>query len=92
MLERLDTKGCFECLARSQTDADGRVKDLLPPEPRPLPGTYRMTFDTGAYFAALGVEGFYPSVAITFVLRAPAEHHHVPLLLSPYGFSTYRGS
>jgi 5-hydroxyisourate hydrolase len=55
-------------------------------------GTYRLVFDTGAYFQALGVAGFYPEVVVVFEVRDPAEHHHVPLLLSPYGYSTYRGS
>ncbi|MRG97330.1 hydroxyisourate hydrolase [Polyangium spumosum] len=92
VLERLEDSGEAVVLGRGETDADGRLRDLLPPEPRPKPGTYRITFDTGAYFAAHGTTGFYPSVAITFHLRAPEEHHHVPLLLNPYGFSTYRGS
>lgn len=91
-LERLSDTGEATLLARGTTDADGRLRDLLPPEPRPQAGAYRITFDTGAYYRALGVEGFYPSVAITFVVRAPEEHHHVPLLLNPFGFSTYRGS
>jgi 5-hydroxyisourate hydrolase len=92
VLERLDDAGEAVVLGRGKTDADGRLRDLLPSEPRPKAGTYRITFDTGAYFAAQGTTGFYPTVSITFVLRAPEEHHHVPLLLNPYGFSTYRGS
>ena len=91
-LERLSEAGESTVLARGVTDADGRLRDLLPPEPRPAAGIYRLTFETGAYYIALGVEGFYPSVAVTFLLRAPEEHHHVPLLLNPFGFSTYRGS
>lgn len=55
-------------------------------------GTYRLTFDTGAYFHAVGVEPFFPEVAVVFELRDPHQHHHVPLLLSPFGYSTYRGS
>ena len=51
-----------------------------------------MTFDTGAYFRAWNVEGFYPEVAIVFEVPQPSPHHHVPLLLAPYGYSTYRGS
>lgn len=91
-LERLSDTGAAVVLARGVTDADGRIRDLLPAEPRPEAGMYRISFDTGAYYAALGVEGFYPSVTIVFHLRAPAEHHHIPLLLSPFGYSTYRGS
>ncbi len=73
------------------TDDDGRPGDLLggaPLEAR----TYRLTFETGAYFAASGRRAFYPRVEVTFEVTAPAEHHHVPLLLSPFGYSTYRGS
>ncbi|SLH60113.1 hydroxyisourate hydrolase [Mycobacteroides abscessus subsp. abscessus] len=55
------------------------------------PGTYRLVFDTGAYFAAQGTPTFYPEVAITFAVTEE-RHHHVPLLLSPFAFSTYRGS
>ena len=74
-----------------KTDDDGRLRDLLP-DSRLVPGAhYRLTFDTGAYFAAQSRESFYPEISITFVIRDPS-HHHVPLLLSPFGYSTYRGS
>ena len=56
------------------------------------PGVYRITFGTGAYFAARGSASFYPEVTITFEMTARDEHYHVPLLLSPYAYSTYRGS
>ena len=56
------------------------------------PGVYRITFGTGAYFTARGVPSFYPEVTITFEMTARDEHYHVPLLLSPYAYSTYRGS
>jgi 5-hydroxyisourate hydrolase len=76
---------------RGATDADGRLPDLLV---GPLEaGVYRLTFDTGAYFTAQGVEAFfYPLVTVVFEVRNSGQHHHVPLLLSPYGYSTYRGS
>ena len=74
------------------TNADGRVKDFLPPGTRLETGVYRLTFDTAEYFSAQRVTGFYPHVTITFEIQAPNEHYHVPLLLSPFGFSTYRGS
>jgi 5-hydroxyisourate hydrolase len=73
------------------TDADGRVKELIP-EGRLELGTYRITFDTGVYFAGQGVEGFYPEASVVFVVRDVAAHYHVPLLLSAFGYSTYRGS
>jgi 5-hydroxyisourate hydrolase len=70
-----------------RTDGDGRLRwDAELPQ-----GTYRLTFDTGGWFAAAGTEGFYPEVSIAFTVR-DSTHHHVPLLLSPYGYSTYRGS
>lgn len=83
--------GAFARVGGGSTDADGRIKDLVP-EGQLEAGTYRVTFDTGAYFAAAGVEGFYPEASIVFVVRDAAAHYHVPLLLSPYGYSTYRGS
>ena len=62
-------------------------------DPERLPsGRYRLRFDTGAYFAAIGTETFFPEVSLTFTLDATQEHYHVPLLLSPFAFSTYRGS
>jgi 5-hydroxyisourate hydrolase len=74
------------------TDADGRLRDLLPSGAPLAPGVYRLTFDTGAYFRGQGTEAFYPHVAIDFEIRDGAQHYHVPLLLSPFGYSTYRGS
>ena len=80
-------------LAEAVTDADGRAGSLGPER---LPsGTYHLTFDTGAYFAALGVDTFYPSVTVSIAVDStgePAPHYHVPLLLSPFAYSTYRGS
>jgi 5-hydroxyisourate hydrolase len=76
---------------RGQTDEDGRARELLGGAPLEA-ATYRLTFDTGAYFKAMGVEAFYPSVTVVFEVRHSGQHHHVPLLLSPYGYSTYRGS
>jgi 5-hydroxyisourate hydrolase len=79
-------------LGRGSTDADGRLRDLLPPGHVLAEGSYRLTFDTASYFAAQGTEGFYPEVSITFVVRDAGAHYHVPLLLNPYGYTTYRGS
>lgn len=81
----------YELLKSATTDADGRVKDLIP-EGQLENGDYRITFDTGAYFAAQSVEGFYPEAAIVFTVRDAKSHYHVPLLLSAHGYSTYRGS
>ena len=79
-------------VGRAVTDADGRARQLLPPE-RPLEaGTWRLTFDLGSWFAEQGIEAFYPEASIVFFVRDAGQHHHVPLLLSPFGYSTYRGS
>ena len=72
------------------TDHDGRVPDLS--RGRVEAGIYQLVFDTAAYFAASGQPGFYPEVVITFAVTDPQQHHHVPLLLSPFAYSTYRGS
>ena len=80
----------WQQLAAAVTDADGRIREFAVGEPL-APGEHRLVFDTGAYFAARGGDSFHPRVTVDFELRA-GEHHHVPLLLSPYGYSTYRGS
>ena len=79
-------------VSRAATDADGRVRELAPPGSGLGAGRYRLRFDTGTYFGALGVDAFYPEVSVVFVVADGAQHYHVPLLLSPYGYSTYRGS
>jgi 5-hydroxyisourate hydrolase len=72
------------------TDEDGRASDLVA---QPLAaGAYRLRFATGAYHAATGQDGFYPEVIVTFTVTPDRPHHHVPLLLAPYAYSTYRGS
>ena len=77
-------------LAEGVTDADGRVADLADDLPA---GDLRLRFDTGAWFAGQGVTAFYPEVVVTFTVGGSAgEHFHVPLLLNPFGYSTYRGS
>lgn len=78
-------------IGRGVTDADGRVRDLVAKDAFRA-GTYRLVFDTGTYFRGRGVSGFYPTVEIRFEVRQADEHYHVPLLLSPFGYSTYRGS
>jgi len=73
------------------TDRDGRVQSLLS-EGDAQPGTYRLRFDVRAYFTGHGVTSFYPVIEITFTAEAANPKYHVPLLLSPFGYSTYRGS
>ena len=79
-------------IARGTTDENGRLMTLT--DDRPLtPGTYRLTFDIGAYHRGQGfTTPFFPEAKITFNVRDTDEHYHVPLLLSPFGYSTYRGS
>ncbi|KAH7880952.1 transthyretin [Lentinula edodes] len=88
----------FTPIAKGETDFDGRCTDLLPPitstETKDLlkPGLYKMIFRTKEYFDSQCVKTFYPWVEITFELSNLSEHYHIPLLISPYGFTTYRGS
>ena len=82
--------GTWSPLAVAATDADGRVAELGPEALES--GRYRITFDTASYFSATGQIGFFPEVTLVFVVASSAEHYHVPLLLSPFGYSTYRGS
>jgi 5-hydroxyisourate hydrolase len=91
---RLDREeaGAWRHLGSAKTDADGRCGQLLPESDALRAGRYRLAFETGNYFAALGVAGLYPVVEITFEVRGGETHFHVPLLLSPHGFTTYRGS
>jgi 5-hydroxyisourate hydrolase len=77
-------------IAAERTDADGRISHLGPDELPP--GEYRLRFDTGAYFAARGVDTFYPEVVLTVRVADDGRHVHAPLLLSPFAYSTYRGS
>jgi 5-hydroxyisourate hydrolase len=79
-------------VGRAHTDNDGRVSQLLR-EGNPLTaGIYRLTFGVETYFQAEGIESFYPEASVVFHVRDAEQHYHVPLLLSPFGYSTYRGS
>lgn len=84
--------GEWKEVGRGSTDAGGRLRGLLADGAPLAAGIYSLTFDTAAYFRAQGTGAFYPEVRVVFEVRDPAQHHHVPLLLSPYGYSTYRGS
>lgn len=79
-------------LAHGTTDSDGRVSNFLSSDVRLQPGTYRLTFETAAYFHQQQVPTFYPSISVMFEVADPDMHYHVPLLLSPFGYTTYRGS
>jgi 5-hydroxyisourate hydrolase len=85
-------EGLWQRLVTGVTNVDGRIPDFLP-EDKTLPaGTYRLVFDTAAYLQQRQQPVFYPSVDVTFNLDAGGAHYHIPLLLSPFGYSTYRGS
>jgi 5-hydroxyisourate hydrolase len=88
-LDRREGDG-WEPLGEGVTDDDGRVRDLAPGGLGA--GVHRLVFATGDYFAATGQTGFYPEVPVVFQVTDPDRHYHVPLLLSPFAFSTYRGS
>jgi len=90
ILER-DEAGDWVELARGVTDTDGRLSGLLPTGP-PTAGDYRLRFLTAAYFARVGDAIFYPEVILQVRFTAPGGKYHLPLLLSPFGYSTYRGS
>jgi 5-hydroxyisourate hydrolase len=81
----------FTQIGEGRTDQDGRIADLLSAGALTA-GVYRLTFHVGPYLEALGRPGFYPHVPVVFEVQAPGEHYHVPLLLNPFGYSTYRGS
>jgi 5-hydroxyisourate hydrolase len=92
ILEAQEAGGGWRVAGSGRTDADGRLRELLPPGHALAEGVYILTFETAEYFAEQGVEAFYPFVSVVFVVHDAAQHYHVPLLLSPFGYSTYRGS
>ena len=87
-LEKMVGPGTFEEIAHGTTNNDGRITDLVVAD-QFVTGIYRLNFDTGAYHKG---EGFFPAVNVTFSVKDAKKHHHVPILLSPFGYSTYRGS
>ncbi len=89
-LSRRDNNDPWTVVGNGVTDAEGRVRDL---SAGPIQaGDYRLEFATAAYFKSAGIAGFYPEVSVDFSVIEPAANHHVPLLLSPFGYSTYRGT
>jgi 5-hydroxyisourate hydrolase len=92
VLERKTHSSGWQVIGEAVTDFDGRANALMPTNQDFQPGHYRLLFDTGAYFATKEIECFFPQVTVSFVIRDALKHYHVPLLLSPFGYSTYRGS
>lgn len=91
-LEKREITGNWVVLGSAHTDADGRCAQLLPSEDVLHAGLYRLSFDTRSYQDAQKVEGFYPIVEVTFQVHEGESQFHIPLLLSPHGYTTYRGS
>jgi 5-hydroxyisourate hydrolase len=87
----VEAAGSWTLVGKGTTNADGRVADLVAGASISA-GTYRLIFDTAAYFTAQNVNSFYPQVTVTFKIEDASQHYHVPLLLNPFGYSTYRGS
>jgi 5-hydroxyisourate hydrolase len=91
-LEKQNASGDWQLLTSACTDQDGRCLQLLPEEEDLSVGACRLIFDTGSYYALQKIEALYPVVEVTFQVRDGESHFHIPLLLSPNGYTTYRGS
>jgi len=91
-LERLATGDRWKSVGTGTTNADGRISNLFVEGEALEKGTYRLVFDTRAYLSGVSKTPFYSQIPIVFDVADPAQHHHIPLLLSPFGYSTYRGS
>ncbi|HET8849447.1 MAG TPA: hydroxyisourate hydrolase [Marinobacter sp.] len=79
-------------LSEAFTNEQGRISALYPEGEALVDGTYRVVFETGDWFESQGTETFFPEIPVVFTMDAELDHYHVPLLLSPYGYSTYRGN
>ena len=90
-LAEIDADGNWNEIANGTTNSDGRIGDLLLSETKLMPKVYRLVFHTERYFTNQNIKAFYPFVPIVFEILDDS-HYHVPLLLNPYGYSTYRGS
>ncbi|PQZ86146.1 MULTISPECIES: hydroxyisourate hydrolase [Pseudomonas] len=82
----------WQSLSEGVTNQQGRIAELFPANRSLQPGEYRVVFKTGDYYKKAGRETFFPEVPVIFQVKQADQHYHIPLLLSPYGFSTYRGS
>ena len=91
-LERKTHSAGWQAIAEGITDADGRVDDLLSPRDVFLPGHYRLIFEIGPYYLLESVECFFPQVTISFVVKDSMKRYYIPLQISPFGYSTYRGA
>ena len=92
VLEVQRVMGSWKTLGKGKTNMDGRCDELLLQGFRLQAGAYRLNFDTAAYFRQPNVTAFYPEISIVFMVRETDRNYHIPLVLSPFGYSTYRGS
>jgi len=92
LLEHRGGAGDWHAMGRGDTDDAGRLRTLHPDGTPLAPGLYRMTFHTGHYFEAQDVPTFYPEVVVVFEAVPGEDHYHLPLLLAPFGYTTYRGT
>jgi len=92
VLDRGGASDQWQLVGHGHTDADGRLRTLMPADAPLTPGPYRLVFDTREYFGLRGIRPFYPSIIILFEVVAGEAHYHVPLLISAFGYTTYRGS
>ena len=91
-LEKQNRPGDWRLLTSARTDQEGRCSQLLPEGEDLSAGVYRLIFDSGSYCAAQKIDSLYPVVEVTFQVREGESHFHIPLLLSPNGYTTYRGT
>ncbi len=87
----IEAVGGWTLVGKGSTNADGRISDLTASD-SVAAGVYRLIFDTATYFGGQNIKSFYPQVTVTFKIEDATQHYHVPLLLNPFGYSTYRGS
>ena len=92
VLERSVGPEVWEGVGRGETDPDGRLRSLMSYGTEVIPGVYRLVFDPRRYFETQGLRSFFPQIVIVFEAVLGEEHYHVPLLLGPFGYTTYRGS
>jgi 5-hydroxyisourate hydrolase len=91
-LEAQSPDHIWTLLSSEKTDTDGRINSFPGLATQMQAGIYRLTFATEPYFKTLNMETFYPSITVIFQIRTPEKHYHVPLLINPFGYSTYRGT
>lgn len=91
ILSKQDASGHWDVVDERKTDENGRVKDFLEETPDGHPGIYKLTYQVAPYFESQGQESFYPFIEVVFQIKENG-HYHVPITLSPYGYSTYRGN